>query len=81
MYMTKYPNFFTGMGWEDLRKQEAGTISKRLHKSIEMRMDAYFNGELEPKRKPEINDNGYVLGHWTDVQKIPKSPEPTNFPF
>lgn len=78
---TKYSNFFTGIGREDLRGQEGFLVTDRLHKFIERRMDAYLNGELEPEREPEVDDEGYILGHWADSWKVPKSQEPIDVPF
>lgn len=75
----KYPNFYPKIMWENLRTQES-VPADRLNKLIERHWDAHLNGEYD-EHGPEIDDDGYIIGHWTDTQKVPKNPEPIDCPF
>lgn len=78
---TKYPNFYPHIGWDALRGQESFPTTDRLNRFEESRINAYLNGELNDPPEPEIDDEGYIRGHWTDTWKVPKYPEPADCPF
>jgi hypothetical protein len=78
---TKYPNFYPRIEWSDLRGQESFPTTDRLNKFEERRINAYLNGELDSPPEPEVDDEGYIRGHWTDICKVPKCSKQTDCPF
>jgi hypothetical protein len=77
---TKYPNFYPNIRWEDLRNQESLPVAGILDRFEEGRWEAYLNGEYD-EHGPEIDNEGYIISHWTDTWKIPKNTEPIDCPF